>query len=242
MAAPVEFKFKLGAYAPATIPMDRLAAYLLELAIVLGERQSVHFDRLEEGSTVPVVRVDWEAVPKVRKRAIDVRNNEGPDEALRAKASIEKMLTEDNASAELVESSGARVLYFPGRERPVENEYGPFNQPGTLDGVPIVIGGERDLVPVHLQDGDRIHLCKASRTIAKQLAPFLFSGHVRASGIGRWFRDADGGWEMRSFQIHGFTELRSESVAQAAERLHAVRAGWKNPVADLMALRGEPED
>lgn len=244
MAAPVELKFKIDAYTPDTIPMDRLALYLYDLAVMLGERPSVHFARLEAGSAVPVVKVDWEAIPKVRTRANDVRNNEGPEEARKAKASIERRLIEDNASAELLEPSGARLLYFPGRKRIVEPEYGPLSQEGTLDGTPIVIGGEKDPVPVHLQDRNLIHVCRASRVVAKELAPYLFSAPIRAHGIGRWFRDGTGTWTMRSFLIKGFTELRIESVKDAAERLQQVNAQWKtlsDPLAILASLRDDVE-
>lgn len=235
---PVQFRFNIDAYTPETIPMDRLAAYLHDLAIMLGERSGVHFSHLEAGSTQPVVNVDWEAVPKVRKRANDVRNNEGPEEARKAKANIERRLVEDNASAELLESSGERVLYFPGRKRVAQPEFGPVNQAGTLDGIPIVIGGESDPVPVHLQDRDVVHNCRASRIIAKRLGPFLFTAPVRVHGIGRWFREATGLWTMRQFTIEGFTELKIESVADAARRLQQMSARWKDlPNAATECLR-----
>jgi hypothetical protein len=245
MVAPVELRFKIDAYTPETIPMDRLAKYLLDLAIVLGELQSVHFSHLESGSTQPVVKVAWEAIPKVRMRANDVRNNEGPEEARKAKANIERMLTEDNATAELLEPSGTRLLYFAGRKRPAEPEYGPVNQAGTLDGVPIVIGGESDPVPVHLQDRDCVHNCRASRVTAKRLTPFMFTAPVRVSGIGRWFRAATGLWTMRQFTIEGFTELKAESVAEAARRLQHLPARWKSlpdAVGDLISLRSESDN
>lgn len=245
MVAPIELRFKIEAYTPDTIPMDRLAAYLYDLAIMLGERQSVHFSHLEAGSTLPVVKVEWEAIPKVRKRANDVRNNEGPEDARKAKASIERRLIADNASAELLEPSGTRLLYFPGRRRLAEPEYGPVNQSGTLDGIPIVIGGESDPVPVHLQDRDVIHNCRASRIIAKRLTAYMFTAPVRVHGIGRWFRDATGLWTMRQFTIEGFTELKAESIADAARRLQQITARWKSlpdPIGDLVSLRGDSDN
>jgi hypothetical protein len=245
MVAPVELRFKIDAYTPDTIPMDRLAAYLFDLAVMLGERQSVHFSHLESGSTLPVVKVEWEAIPKVRKRANDVRNNEGPEEARKAKASIERRLIADNASAELLEPSGARLLYFPGRKKQVEPEYGPVNQPGTLDGIPIVIGGEADPVPVHIQDRDVIHICRATRSLAKRLTPYMFTAPVRVHGVGRWFRDMTGAWTMRHFTIEGFTELKAESIADAARRLQQISAQWKtlpDPVGDLISLRSDSDN
>ena len=58
---PVQLRFKIGAYSPATMPMARLARYLDNLATVLGEPSSVHLVSVEDGSTVPVVAVAREA-------------------------------------------------------------------------------------------------------------------------------------------------------------------------------------
>lgn len=240
VAAPIELKFHIDAYTPETIPLERLAEYLYHLSIVLGERQSVHFDRLESGSTQPVVRVDFEALPKVRKRASAVRNNEGPEEARRAKARLDQMLADDNASGELVTDRGSRLLYFPGKKRHAEQEYGPVTQPGTLDGVPIVIGGENDPVPVHLEDGPIVHNCLASRLVAKDLTRFLFSTPIRATGVGRWWRDGTGVWQMKQFRIEGFAELRAGDLGEVAKRLHRIDAKWKtqsDPVNQLVQLR-----
>ena len=66
-ARAVELRFKINAYSPTTMPMVRLARYLDNLATVLGETNSVHLVSVEEGSTVPVLTVDWEAYPKLRQ-------------------------------------------------------------------------------------------------------------------------------------------------------------------------------
>ena len=61
---PYEYRFKIdAAYTPETMPMARLAEYIRELSTLLGNQDKVHFDRLEEGSTVPIIRVDHEAFP-----------------------------------------------------------------------------------------------------------------------------------------------------------------------------------
>ena len=242
MAKPVEYRFEIKAYTPSTMPMARLARYLQNLAVVIGESQSVHLVTIEGGSTVPVLSVDWEAVPKVNQRVADVRNNEGPKEARAAKAAIEHDLATDNAEyGDLVDTThGARILRFPGAKRVQQSEYGPFSQPGSLDGIPIVIGGENDPVPVHLQDRDFIHNCVASRGLAKDIGEHLFTAPVRVFGMGRWFRSAEGVWEMRRFAIERFVPLRQERFGEALERLRAIKADWKglnDPLAQLVALR-----
>ena len=240
-ARPVQLRFKIGAYSPATMPMARLARYLDNLATVLGETNSVHLVSVEDGSTVPVVAVQWEAYPKLKKRADAVRNGEGPANVLHARRAIEDDLSADNAEyAELVDEHGARILRFAGEARTDEPEYGPFSQPGTLDGVPIVVGGRDELVPVHLQSHDRVHNCLAKRDLAKNIGMHLFTTPLRVSGVGRWFRDREGAWTMNSFRIHEYTELRSDSPAEATSRIQSIDAGWKkrpDPLGDLVALR-----
>lgn len=215
--------------------------YLDNLATILGETKSVHLVSVEGGSTVPVLSVDWEALPKVRKRANDVRNNEGPAEARKARRAIEADLAADNASyGDLIDHQDTRVLRFPGVSRVAEPEYGPFSQEGTLDGIPIVVGGENDPVPVHLQDRGRIHNCLAYRDIAKGIGLHLFTTSLRVFGLGRWFRDREGVWKMRKFVIQTYTELKAESLGDATRRLQSVDAEWKktsDPISQMVALR-----
>jgi hypothetical protein len=241
MVAPVQFRLEIKAYSPETIPMERLARYLSNFAKVLGETHSVHFVKLEPGSTVALANVDWEAAPKVRERVTDLRGNEGPKEAIEAKRAIERDLALDNAEyGNLIDQQGARILHFPGAKRANEPEYGPLNQPGTIDGIPIVVGGHNDPVPVHLDDRGVTHICYASREVAKSLGVNLFTTPVRATGIGSWFRGGDGTWTMRRFTIQSFVSLRRDSVTDATARLQSIEAGWKklkDPLGRLVALR-----
>jgi hypothetical protein len=246
MVPPVEFTLHIDAYTPETIPMERLATYLLEWAVLMGETQSVHFLEVKPGSVRPVAHVAWEAAPKVRKRIAEARANEGPAEPREAKRRIDLMLVQDNASATLLESrpneEPAKILYFPGAKASAA-EYPPFQQPGTLTGIPIVIGGENDPVPVHLQDRDAVYNCRASRDIAKDLAPFLFTTAIRVTGMGTWVRSAEGAWEMRRFLIQSYAKVREESVSEAATRLHAVGGRVqriRDPIRELRSIQSEP--
>lgn len=235
-----EIRFVVDAYSPDSFPMGRLGEYLVDLAKVLGEHDNVHFARLEAGSTQIVQRVQWEAVPKVRKRLEAVKHRDAPREALEAFDSINERLQHDNASGRLVEWDGRKVMEFPGAKAPQQLEYGPFSEAGTLTGVVIGISGKNDLVSVHLEDGVIVHYCHAKRDVAKQLAPHLFGTPIRVSGLGRWHRDAHGNWEMKDFRIHSFTTLDSSSIGVVVRRLRGVKGAWKDrhdPLADVAKLR-----
>ena len=139
----------------------------------------------------------------------------------------------------------AGVMRFPGREQPPPLTFGAFNQPGVLDGVLIRIGGRDDTVPVHLRDGETIHMCNATCDMAKRLAAHLCGEVLRVQGEGRWERDADGVWRMKRFNITGFEELDGAPLGKVVERLRAVgRSGWKDfddPSAEIQRLRGSDE-
>ena len=178
---------------------------------------------------------------RTRRRASEVRNCEGSEYVLKARRAIEDDLAADDAEyAELVDEEGARILLFAGATGTDQPDYGLFSQPGTLNGVPIVIGGKDDPVPVHLQSHDRVHNCRASRELAKSIGVHLFTTPLCVSGAGRWLRDQDGAWTMLSFRIHEYAELRSESPADATRRLQSIDAAWNqraDPLGDLAALR-----
>lgn len=98
-----EYRFQIDAYTPETIPLARLSQYLNDLARMMGESANVHLARIEKGSTVPVIRVDREAEPKVRERLRAVKFNEGPLEARKAYKEINRKLIQDNANAVLID-------------------------------------------------------------------------------------------------------------------------------------------
>ena len=181
-------------FTPATLPMARLAEYLGDLATVLGEKEHVHFLELRDGSTAVAHVVDHEAVTRVRERLHAARIGEADSEARKAHARIQQRLYQDNARAVLREvgNETEHLLSFPGATADAEQQYGPFSEHGQLYGVPISVGGKRQLVNVRLQDGDRIHNCEADRAVALRLAPLLFHHHVRVYGTGRYSRDGEG--------------------------------------------------
>lgn len=237
---PREYRFEIDAFTPDTIPLARLAQYLGDLARMMGQESSVHFVRVDKGSTIPVIRVDWEAEPKVRERLQSVRFNEGPAEARRAYKEINRKLVEDNANGVLIDPGAVKLIRFPGRDGANQPEFGPISQAGIFQGIPIKVGGESDPVPVHLEDGEMKHIVWAPRRIAKQIAPHLFTSTIRIDGKGRWLRNRMGEWEMLHFTATGFEVLADGDLRSNVAALRAIPAAWKDsqdPLADLMALR-----
>jgi hypothetical protein len=235
-----EYRFEIDAFTPTTIPMMRLAEYVSDLAKIFGYNSYVHLARIEGGSTVPIVQVDWEAEPKVRERLRAVRTREAPEEAQQAARDIDRRLLQDNAKAALVDPTGSKVLRFCGRENAKKLEFGPITQPGVFQGIPIKVGGENDPVPVHLEDGKDKTIVLARRSLAKEIAQYLFTSVVRVEGTGRWIRHTDGEWEMLSFQATSFKVIEDASLRQNVDDLRQVSADWKkleDPLAELEQIR-----
>lgn len=235
-----EYRFEIDAFTPTTIPMARLAEYMSDLAKMFGNNSYVHLARIEMGSTVPVVLVDWEADPKVRDRLKAIRNHEAPEEAQQAAKDVDRRLLQDNAKATLVDPTGSKVLRFSGRENATKLEFGPITQPGVFQGIPIKVGGENDPVPVHLEDGKEKTIVLAKRSLAKEMAQHLFTSVVRVEGTGRWIRHTDGEWEMLSFQATSFKVIEDANLRKNLDDLRQISAEWKNlddPLAELEQIR-----
>ena len=236
-----EYRFVINAYSPETLPMTRLAEYMANLARLLGRAEQVHFLRIENGSAVLVQRVESEAGPEVRNRIGALANGSAPDDALRAFRALNRCLADDKTTGSLQDGAG-EVVRFPGCEQRPPPIFGSFNQAGVLDGVLIRVGGWDDTVPVHLQDGENIHICNANRDMAKRLGQYLYGPTLRVQGEGRWERAADGQWSMKRFTIRDFRRLDDAPLGEVAEKLREVEGnGWKavgDPWTELRRLRG----
>jgi len=246
MAMDHEYRFKMDAYTPETIPMARLAEYMRDLAILLGEREAVHFVKVRKGSTILVHKIEREAVSKVEERVASVRSGSGPPDALQAERSINRRLRDDNASGVLIRGARATIIRFPGREAG-ELSFGTFLEEGSIDGIVIRIGGETDPCPVHLQslDETQTYLCDVDRSMARALAAYLFDREVRVRGVGRWQRDENGVWSLERFRIRSFDPLDDLPLRAVVANLRTIAgSNWPkldDPWAELDRIRnGSP--
>jgi hypothetical protein len=215
-----EFRFRISAYTPTTMPLGRLADYLAELANILGQDQSVHLVELDEGSTVLVHKIDAEAIPKIRDRAFAVQNGSAPADAMKSYKQVNKMLRDDDGSAVFMED-GAELIEFPGSKAKLP----PFmsvSERGEVDGEIARVGGVGDPVPVLLvTEGRTLSGCWAKREIAKPLGTHLFEP-IRLFGEGRWTRSPNGNWTLGWFRIDSFQELEEGSLSDTVNKLRAI--------------------
>lgn len=238
MSDGVEYRLKIEAYTPDTIPMERLAEYLAELAQMIGERTSVHFVRLDTGSTSVIHRIDREAIPKVTSRTASVRRGIGPRDSVRAYRRINRMLRDDNGSAVWKEEkTEVPIIVFPGKDDAVEQVTG-IAQRGSIDGEVIRVGGLQNIVPITLKcEQEEIFGCWANKHVAKSIGRRLFDP-VRLFGRGRWNRSGEGQWKLDIFRVESFEPLRDVPLSKALNELRAIQTEWDHAsFAELRFIR-----
>lgn len=237
-----EYTFRIaGSYSPDDIPLDRLGEYLKALADLLGETASVHFRSLTPGSVVATVAVDHAAAPKVAHRVMAIATGNGDEKLKAAVDKIDRMLADDNATGELQGRDNVIRIDFAGRNRPDPVVYGPMRQTGTLDGVVVRIEGRDATVHVGIMDHGRNWSLEAPAAMGRKLATLFHAGPVRFHGVGTWYRQGDGRWQLRKFAIDRFEELDDGPLAAAlAEVRKAGASGWSelsDPHAELQQER-----
>ena len=231
------FRFRIDAFTPATLPMKRLAEYMLELAKLMGEHEHVHFKQIKPGSAVLVNKVEEPALPRVRLRLVHSSSADAPEDLARSFRKLDTMLADDGATGTVMEV-GRRtpILKFPGRER-LQDVIGPIAQEGSLEGELVRVGGEDRTAHALIQDGSDTYSCEVSREMAKELGPLLYS-QIRLSGRGRWIRTAAGKWVLQGFKATSFEPLSDEPLGAIIERLRSlpIERGAAS-VEDILRLR-----
>lgn len=240
LAKPVEFTFKIDAYSPKTFPMQRLGEYLAEFGKLMGETAHVHFQKLTTGSTKVAVKVDYEAFPKVKQAMASVRDGSAPGNSVTVYKEINRMLRDDNATAECrVQNRKAIILSFPGRNE-VRDDAISIRQKGSLAGLISRVGGADDTAHVQLLlDNKRLGNLETTRTIARELGKHLYCP-VRVHGEGRWKRAEDGTWSLEQFTVRTFDVLEESDLTEAIKELRGIKIDWsENAFEQLLDMRTE---
>ena len=71
----LNLSFHIHAYSTDTMPMQRVAAYIGDLAVLLGEFDKVQPDRIDDGSAAPKFWAEDDASDAVRLEPATVSRN-----------------------------------------------------------------------------------------------------------------------------------------------------------------------
>ena len=230
--------------------MSRLAEYLAALAKLLGNQDSVHFNRLEEGSTCAVALVEPEAQPKVEMRIDGLRTGSAANDAKAAFKEINQLLRSDNAIGKLIHrhsGNKAVVINFPGREEAKPEKFGPFKEELHIDGELVRIGGKDSSAHAQLVDAEGVTWsAEINRELAQSIAKFLYQGHIlRLHGEARWSREEDGSWKIISFKADRHEQLDEDGLTDVTKRLRGLHdsdwSGVNNIDETIARLRGHED-
>lgn len=235
--------FRIDSYTPDTLPMARLAEYLAQLAILYGSEERVHFEKLKKGSAILQVAVEEPAFPKVYQRLQSVKSGDPDPEAHKAFKAIDKLLRQDNAVGTLSRPAVGKILEFPGRKLPIAETH-IIQQPTTIDGVVIKIGGRDETIPVLLQDqeGKAFRAEIRGKANAKELSKYYLESPLRFHGQGKWIRYPNGEWELDLLYIQSYEELDTVPADQVLAEIRAIKNnGWSamdSPIQEWKKMRG----
>lgn len=213
-----ELRFVIDALSPETLSFGRLVVYLNELNKLFGDVPGLHFDCVESGSAQLVAWADEITQPKIRDRLKNISIGSGSSEAMKAESRLNDLLREDNSVGSL-NVAGAEIILFPGRTGPLREEIGPISQTTTIEGQLVRIGGVDRTIPFQLIDGERYWKGNVTRTLAKNMAGFLFGPTLRLTGSGVWRRDHGGQWLLDRFQATEFEVLDDTSLNEVLAEL-----------------------
>jgi len=250
MAEGREYRFHIDAFTPDTLTMERLSEYLRDLAIFLGNPDSVHFLRVEEGQSANLAyKIDDVAVPMIEERIelIKQQSTGAPPEAVRAFGNLNAKLTEDRSTGFIrSETETSNVILFPGggtvhEQAPV---FGPILENGVIDGQIVRVGGLDKTVPVHMRSGKTIHICNADLDMARKLGPYVLQKPIRVFGQAKWYRNEEEQWVRKIFTITNFTpDLEDVTLGDSIALLRALPGplqSMSDPLAALAVIRHGP--
>jgi hypothetical protein len=209
-----------------------------ELANMLGEASSVHFEKVTAGTTSVVLRIDQEAIPKIERRTAAINSGVAERPVVDSYRRLNSMLREDNARGVYrQEHKRGQILVFPGRDQIVAKP-AVVKQPGTIAGTLARIGATDEIVHLGMQiEGQLVSGCYTNKAIGKRLAHYIFES-VRLSGVGRWLRTHDGGWDIIDFRVADFEVLDPSPLSRALAELRAIPSEWgENTIEELRYLR-----
>ena len=221
-----EYRWVLEGFTPDTIPMNRLAEYMQQLAKLLGQEASVRFVRVEKNCVALVSKVDGGvAAGRVDARVSSVRRGDGPQDAMRAYQTLNGMVAQDDTSAALRKGS-ATVIRFPGIH--VEpQEAIEIHDSGSVVAYLYMLYEAKDHgfhARFRMPSGGTL-MCTVSGAIAIDLRKHLFET-VKIFGRGLWRRDGTGKWEPTKFEIAEVVKIEDSSLRQVFEELRSLDIEW----------------
>ena len=226
--------------------MRDLAAYITDLAELLGNHDEVHCHEIRDGSVEVVFDVDSSSTESVVERMLDARHSTGEPSARNAYRRLNQRLKRDGASGtvmEQIERASRMLIEIPGVREEVKERLPTLWEAGTVDGIPAGVGGrllDPEWVAVRIVDSGLVVNCEARPPTAIEIAQHLLTTPIRVAGKGRWVHDEDSGWQRDKFRIEQFDVLDSRPLAHLVGEMREIYAGtdWARMADPIGTLHG----
>ena len=228
--------------------MRDLAAYITDLADLLGNHDAVHCHEIRDGSMEVVFDVESSSTESVAERMLDARHSTAEPSARNAWRNLNQRLKRDGASGMVTELAGRAprtLIEIPGVREEAEERLPILWEAGTVDGIPTGVGGrllDPEWVSVRIVDSGTVVNCEARPATAIEIARHLLTTPIRVAGKGRWVHDEDKGWRLDKFRIEQFDVLDSRPLAEVVGEMREVyaRTDWArmdDPLGELHGVR-----
>jgi hypothetical protein len=217
------------------LPLARMAEYLKEFALLLGEESRPVFAGIVAGSVVIRARETSSMPPALTRTRMKVARSDREAPGGRNYARLNELMAGDGANGIVLDRDENTVIELPGREvaAPAPREY-TMSDVGFIDGVVVGITGVDDTVHIRIQESSgathSIDLRDLSR--AREVAQHFRAGSVRVHVHGTWKRLAEGNWVPLAVHFDHFEILDEGTAREVFDALAAIPGnGWAD-VAD----------
>lgn len=237
-----QFTFRIQNYTPETLPFERLIEYYQNLAQMLGESGSMHLLEITEGSHATALSVEDIAVARIEQRLEGLAVDAVPEAALKARAVIGRMLSEDGTSATFEDDRGNNVVVFPGPNLDAAQPL-RFRDTASIVGELYHIAGKKSDAQIRLQTDDYgVVFCSTTKAIARDMRDYLFE-EIKVSGRAQWTKDVETGrWDIGSLTVTDFVPVVKESLKMAVERVRELNISWPDdPLGELSRINSDDD-
>ena len=224
MSELLNLKIVINGTSPSEIPMNKLAGYLADLAILYGEEKEVRFKSVNDGC-IEIHAYSTNASSHNIICANIIENTEN--------SKFAKRISKDNYSAEIYSNNELLHTIRPATEaKPIVITKKNTKIQGEL--YHIVEKG-KDSVSVRLRgNGDEILICTATKPDAVRLAKYLFK-KIRVYGESQ-HEKKDGVWKLKNLKIEKFVELQDIAISDGLEKLSSDPANRWDEIDDQEEL------
>lgn len=242
--AKCSYMLRIPGRKPTDMRLDRLAAYMAELASLLGPKNEPTFAAIKDASVGVCA-----SVPVARQKAAFTRVYQAKHDSASRPAvhmrRIEALLSQDGLPRAELRDGCDKIIHLFKAPEPRNLNVFTIKQSGQVDGTVTGLVGADDTMHLYLRDAlDRdLKLIVKDESLARDLLAYFRSGVLRVQIDGQWIRTEDG-WipEASKCVVSAFEVLDALPARRVFQEIASLPGnGWsdiEDPVGAWRDLRG----